>query len=145
MSTELLGEFIAAHPVLILVFAVLTAALIASLAAPLFRGYAEIGPQQAVQLINREQAQVIDLSPPADFERGHILGARHVLPSQVDPAAKDFAKLAERPLILVCRSGMSAGQVAKRLVKAGFRRVHVLAGGMQAWIQAELPVVRARR
>ncbi|GIX32787.1 MAG: membrane protein [Lysobacterales bacterium] len=145
MSAELLGEFIAAHPVLTLIFAALTAALIASFLAPLFRGYAEISPQQAVQLINREQAQVIDLSPPADFERGHILGARHVLPSQLDPTAKDFAKLAEKPLILVCRTGVSAGPVAKRLVKAGFKRVHVLAGGMQSWLQAELPVVRARR
>lgn len=145
MSLELLGEFIAAHPVLTLVFAALTVALIASFLAPLFRGYAEISPQQAVQLINREQAQVLDFSPPADFERGHILGARHVLPSQVDPGAKEFAKLAEKPLILVCRNGITAAAVAKRLVKAGFRRVYVLAGGMRAWLQAELPVVRARR
>ncbi|MDW8480245.1 MAG: rhodanese-like domain-containing protein [Xanthomonadales bacterium] len=145
MSWELLGAFIAAHPLLSLSFVALSAALLGSLLAPLWRGWKEIAPAAAVQLINRAEAVVIDLSPPGDFEKGHILGARNLLPSQLDPAGKELAKLADRPVILVCRTGLSAAQAARRLTRAGFRKVHVLAGGIQGWLQAELPLVRGRR
>jgi rhodanese-related sulfurtransferase len=65
--------------------------------------------------------------------------------SQLDPKAKDIAKLAEKPVVIVCRAGATSGQAARRLVLSGFKRVGVLAGGMQAWTAADLPVTRGKR
>jgi rhodanese-related sulfurtransferase len=39
---------------------------------------------------------------------------------------------------------MSVAAPAKRLKKAGFARVHVLEGGIAAWQQAELPLVKGK-
>lgn len=145
MFFERLPEFIAAHPLLTALFAGLTIAVIFNEIARRRRGFDDIGPPALVNLINREDAAVIDISPLADYEKGHIVGARHVMLSQLDPKSKDLAKLTEKPVVIVCRTGTTAGQAARRLVMAGFKRVSVLSGGMHAWIQAELPVTRGKR
>jgi rhodanese-related sulfurtransferase len=145
MFFERLPEFIAAHPLLTALFVGLTIAIIYNEIARRRRGYTDVSPQALVNLINREDAAVIDISPLADFEKGHIVGARHVMLSQLDPKAKDIAKLAEKPVVIVCRAGATSGQAARRLVLSGFKRVGVLAGGMQAWTAADLPVTRGKR
>jgi rhodanese-related sulfurtransferase len=144
MFFERLPDFIAAHPILTALFVGLTIAIIYTEIARRRRGYEEVNPYGLVNLINREDATVIDISPLADFEKGHIAGARHVMLSQLDPKSKDLAKLADKPVAIVCRTGSTAGQAARRLVMAGFKRVAVLGGGMHAWIQAELPLARGK-
>lgn len=139
-----LPEFAAHHPLLIAAFVGLLLALIVAEAARLFRGYKELTPAALTQLINRENALVIDLSPLADFEKGHIPGARHVLMSQFDPEHKDLVKARDLPIVVTCRSGTTAGNAARRLVKAGFTRVHTLGGGNAAWTQADLPMAKGR-
>jgi rhodanese-related sulfurtransferase len=145
MFFERLPDFIAANPLLTALFVGLTIAIIYVEIARRRRGFDEVTPPGLVNLINREDAAVIDVSPLADFEKGHIVGARHVMLSQLDPKSKEIAKLAERPVVIVCRTGTTAGQAARRLVMAGFKRVFILAGGMHAWVQAELPITRGKR
>ncbi len=145
MFFERLPEFIAAHPLLTALFAGLTIAVIYNEIARRRRGFGEVGPQALVNMINREDAAVIDISPLAEYEKGHIVGSRHVMLSQLDPKSKDMAKLAEKPVVVVCRTGTTAGQAARRLVMGGFTQVSVLTGGMHAWIAAELPVTRGKR
>jgi len=45
---------------------------------------------------------------------------------------------------LVCRSGSTSASAAKQLKKAGFEKVYWLDGGIPAWQQAELPLVKGR-
>ena len=87
---------------------------------------------------------MIDVRGQGDFEKGHILGAKHLLPSQLDPANKVLAKAGERPVVLVCATGMTAPASAGTLVKAGFRQVSVLDGGVGAWQAAGLPLARGK-
>ncbi|HLS83070.1 MAG TPA: rhodanese-like domain-containing protein [Arenimonas sp.] len=129
---------------LVLIFAGLTVALLVTEVRRLFRGYKGVSPNQLTELINRENALVLDLRGQAEFEKGHILGSRHLLPSQIDPESKLLAKSREAPVVLVCNMGASAGGVADKLVKAGFRRVAVLDGGINAWTGAGLPLARGR-
>jgi rhodanese-related sulfurtransferase len=96
------------------------------------------------QLINRENALVVDVSPINDFEKGHIVGSKNVVLSQFDPENKQLAKARELPVALVCRTGMVSAQAAKRLVKAGFPKVYWLDGGIGAWQSADLPLARGR-
>jgi rhodanese-related sulfurtransferase len=44
---------------------------------------------------------------------------------------------------LVCASGARANRAATQLRKAGHTQVHVLAGGMNSWRDAGLPVAKA--
>jgi rhodanese-related sulfurtransferase len=135
-----LPEFIGHHPWLSLLFLIILVGLLAGEAMRLMRKYRELTPALLTQLINRDNALVVDLSSYADFEKAHIPGARHVPMSQFDPENKDLAKVRELPVIVVCKDGRTSAKAAQRLVKAGFQKVLMLAGGMQSWHQAALPV-----
>ncbi len=144
MFLDRLPEFITNHPILALGLVAVTFALIANEVSRFTRGYKGLTPALLTQLINRENALVVDVSPINDFEKGHIVGSKNVVMSQFDPENKMLAKAQELPIAVVCRNGMISSQAAKRLVKAGFKRVHWLDGGIAAWQSADLPLARGR-
>ena len=96
-------------------------------------------------------AVLIDVREPAEFDTGHLPGAinipRGVLEFQVDahPAVANATDPAlahrERPLVLYCRTGGRAALAADNLQKLGFADVRSIAGGIEAWREAGLPVV----
>ncbi|MCK7592517.1 rhodanese-like domain-containing protein [Pseudomarimonas salicorniae] len=144
MLSEQLPEFIGNHPILSLAFVGIGIALVANEMSRFTRGYKGISPAELTRLINREDALVIDVSAHNDFEKGHIVGSRHLAMSQFDPGHKLLAKSKELPVVIVCRTGVAGGNAAKQLVKAGFTRVHLLEGGVAAWQQADLPLARGK-
>jgi rhodanese-related sulfurtransferase len=141
---ERLPEFVGNHPVLSLIFIGLVLALIFTEIARRNRGFVEVSPAGLTQLINRHDALLIDVSAHTEFESGHIVNAKHVAPSQLDPAAKPLKGQEEKPVALYCRTGMASEQACKKLVKAGFAKVFWLRGGLQAWLADQLPVTRAK-
>jgi len=102
-------------------------------------GASGLTPQETVQMINRERAIVIDVCEPTEFAAGHVTGSRNVPLGQLT-GAKELPGDKARPLVLVCASGMRASRAAKLLAQQGHQQVHVLAGGMKAWREAQLPV-----
>lgn len=144
MFSQEFTQFLANNLLLSVLFVGLGVALIANEISQFTRGYKAISPAQLTQLINRESALVVDVSPLNDYEKGHIVGSKHVAMSQFDPESKLLAKVKDQPVALVCRSGITAGGAAKRLVKAGFSKVFLLDGGIAAWQQAELPLAKGK-
>lgn len=144
MSLEELLAFAGRNPLLSIALVGLTAAIIWVEVSRVFRGYKSLRPGELSALVNREDALVIDLSPINDYQKGHIAGSKSVQASQFDPESKQLAKARALPVVVVCRTGMSANGAARRLVKAGFERVYVLDGGVQAWTGADLPLVKGR-
>lgn len=139
-----LPGFLGNHLVLAMLFAGVLVALIGNEFARLFRGYRELTPAALTQLINREGPLLVDLSPAADFEKAHIPGARSVQMSQFDPENRDLAPVKDRPVAVYCRAGTISAQAAAKLVKAGFKQVFWLGGGLAAWREANLPVAKGR-
>lgn len=139
-----LPEFISHHPLLSFGFIGVLVALIVTEVNRFTRGYRALTPAGLTQLINRDNPLLIDVSSVQDYEKGHVPGARHLPPSQLDPDGKDLAKARERPVALVCRTGQASAQAARKLVKAGFKQVYWLDGGLAAWIEAQMPVVKGR-
>jgi len=104
-------------------------------------GGPSVSPSQATQLINREDALVIDVREPGEYGAGHILGAKNLPLSRVDSGGAELApKRKDRPLILYCDTGNRSGKAAAALKAQGYTRVLNLSGGMGAWQQAGLPV-----
>jgi rhodanese-related sulfurtransferase len=95
---------------------------------------------QATQLMNREDAVVVDLRPAADFAKGHILGARSIPLADLEKRAAELDKYKAKPVILHCGDGNRAGGGVALLRRNGFANVVNLAGGYAAWQQAGLPV-----
>ena len=136
--------FAGRNPMLSIALAGLTVALIWTEVARLFRGYRGIKPAELTQMLNTGGTVVVDLSSSSDFEKGHIAGSRNVQPSQFGPTHKLVANAKESSVVLVCRSGNASETAAKALKKAGFTRVSILEGGIPAWTQADLPLVKGR-
>ncbi len=139
-----LPDFVQGNLILVAVFVVLLVMLVAGEVGRLTRKYKAITPGQLTQLINRDNALVVDVSAIADFQAGHIIGARHVPMSQFDPEQKDLAKVKDLPVALVCKTGQTSSGACERLAKSGFSKVYWLDGGMQAWAGADLPLTRGK-
>lgn len=105
-----------------------------------FRAGREVGVVEAVQLINRKDALVIDLRDTGEFEAGHIAGARHVPEKQLPERLKELEKFKDRALIVVCRSGTRSAAAVQALRGNGFGEAVNLSGGIGAWQQAGMPL-----
>lgn len=96
----------------------------------------------AVQLINREKGVLIDVSEPEEFAKGHAVGARNIPLGQLE-GHKSLPTNKALPLVVVCPTGARAGRAAGMLRKLGYEKAQVLAGGLKAWREANLPVEKA--
>lgn len=137
-------EFVANHSILWSIFAALLISW--ALLEWKLRGRAgfELSSFDFTRKLNAGGALLIDLRPTADFDRGHIRGAKHLTPSQVDPGAKDIAKAKESPVLLYCQSGVQSVEVAEKLRKAGFAQVYSLKGGVAQWLQDQMPLEKGK-
>jgi rhodanese-related sulfurtransferase len=139
-----LPDFLASHLYLTLGFFGVLIALLFTEAQRFTRGYKALTPAGLTQLVNRENALLIDVSSIQDFEKGHIPGAKHVAMSQFDPENKELVKVKELPVAIYDRNGQGSGQAAQRLVKAGFAKVFWLEGGLAAWSEAQMPLAKGK-
>jgi len=108
---------------------------------PLLRARAA-GPSlttlEATRLINGKNAQIVDVRPAGDFASGSLPNAKNIPTANLKDRAGELKK--ERPVILVCNTGSTAGPAAAQLRASGFAEVYVLAGGIAGWREAGLPV-----
>lgn len=105
-------------------------------------GAGQLSPADAVRLISREDAVVIDIRPDGEFRNGHIVNAIHIPFDQIDSRLGRLGKYRSKPVIAACRTGQQSASVAKRLRSEGFERVHRLQGGVLAWQNADLPLTK---
>jgi rhodanese-related sulfurtransferase len=102
-------------------------------------GAGKVSTNDAVNLINREKAVLIDVSEPAEYAAGHALGAKSVPLAQLE-TSNALPKNKTLPLVVVCATGARAGRAVGTLKKLGFENARALAGGLEAWRAANLPV-----
>ncbi|OGA18502.1 MAG: hypothetical protein A3H32_19590 [Betaproteobacteria bacterium RIFCSPLOWO2_02_FULL_63_19] len=103
-------------------------------------GGATVNTLEATQLINRQDALVLDVRNEGEFQKGHILNARNIPGSQIETRLADIARYKVKPIIVTCESGNRCGAPAAILRRQGFSQVFILSGGIAAWQQAGLPV-----
>ena len=119
------------------------AMLIWPIIAKLMRPGREVGPAEAVQLINRRDAVVLDVREAAEYKSGHINNARHIPEGELEARAKELEKIKSKPIIVSCGRGNRSAGVAGRLRKLGFNEVFSLRGGLSAWQQANMPLEKS--
>ncbi len=135
-------EFVSNHPVLFLMLAI----VLALLSWNLFMGASPAGgqlePAAATRLLNHEDALLLDIRDAGAYAGGHILNAVNIPESALKDRLGELAPHKDRPVILCCGSGASTGRAASTLKQAGFGRVSSLKGGIMAWQNAGLPLVK---
>ena len=95
---------------------------------------------QAVQLINREKAVVIDVCEANEYAAGHVGGAKNIPLNQLEEKLAGVVKNKALPVILVCQSGARSNRAVAIAKKLGYEQAQSLAGGLGAWRSANLPV-----
>ena len=105
-------------------------------------GGAKVTASAATQLINRRNAVVVDVRESGEYAAGHLPQAKHAPLGELEGKASGLAKNKETPIILVCQTGQRAGRAQAVLKQAGYSEVYSLEGGLAAWQQAGLPVVK---
>lgn len=102
-------------------------------------GIKDVGTMEATQLINHQNAVVLDVREDSEFYAGHVPHSVHVPLGQL-AKHPELEKYKGRPIIAICRSGMRSGHACSVLRKNGFEQVYNLAGGINAWQQANMPM-----
>jgi len=103
-------------------------------------GAPQVGPTEAVQLINRRDALVLDVRDKAEFAAGHIPNARNIPLPELEGRLREIEKFKARPIVISCQSGARSAGVCGLLRKNGFGEVFSLRGGIGGWVEASLPV-----
>lgn len=102
-------------------------------------GISVLSVTEAVMLMSRKSALVLDVREPDEFAQGHLQGARNVPLSQLSARLKELEKFRDKPVLVVCERGRRANAAAKLLKAQSFTTLNILKGGMQAWIDAKMP------
>ena len=100
----------------------------------------EIDVRKIKQMMESGEHQIIDVREFSEFNSERIEGAKLKPLSNLDKQATEIDT--SKPVYLMCRSGGRAKQAAEKLSKKGFSDVCVITGGMNAWTNANLPVIK---
>jgi rhodanese-related sulfurtransferase len=96
----------------------------------------------AVQWVNQRNAHVVDIRTADEYKTGHIAQSKHLPLADLDNGIKQLKLDSNKPVILVCLSGSRANTASGKFKKAGFAEVACMDGGISAWNQAGLPLVK---
>lgn len=97
----------------------------------------EISPERAAELLAGGDALVIDVRESYEREAGHIEGTRHI---ELERLASEAPSLpSDLPIVFQCRLGARSGMATQAFCAAGYDAYN-LTGGIQAWVDAGLPL-----
>lgn len=112
---------------------------------PMFKksagGVPNLSSGEAVTLINRSNALVLDVRDDAEFAAGHIADAMHIPVANLEARLGELKKYINKPILVNCQRGARSAKACAILRKAEFTQIHNLQGGLNAWVEAKLPVV----
>lgn len=106
-------------------------------------GGKSVSPRQLSDLVNRSSGVVLDVRDKGDFRNGHIVDALNIPHTEIKQRLSELESYRDKPVIVVCKLGQSAGGVARTLKQAGFTQVYKLGGGLTEWQSEQLPLIKA--
>lgn len=136
-------EFLGNHYMLTTAWIVLFAMLVVSWVSAATSSIKQVSTHDATMIVNKADGIIVDIRKQNEYNQGHITDAVHLTMDKI--TAGKFGKLENQkdtPIVVVCNAGISAKPAAVALKKAGFEKVTVLQGGMQTWLNANLPIVK---
>jgi len=92
-----------------------------------------ISPKEAATMRVKDRAVIVDVREKDDWNEHHIHGAVRIPLSQLNDRLAELEPYKNRPIITQCQAGMRSAQAQLMLKAAGFAKVYLMNGGMQAW------------
>jgi rhodanese-related sulfurtransferase len=137
-----LTTFSSNNIILVVAIILVSLMLLHNLLGEKLRGYSSITPAQSMQMINREEALILDVRENKEYDDGHIINSVHIPLSNLKTQISDLEKHKAKKVIVTCRTGHRSSQACANLKKEGFEQVFNLSGGVMAWESASLPLVK---
>lgn len=138
-------EFLGNHPIMASAWVILFVLLVATYVNSAMSNIKMVNSHQMTMMVNRENAVVVDIRKPVDFNNGHITDSINLPLEKINKEQLGaLEKQKKSPIVVVCNAGISAKTAAKVLSKQGFENVSVLTGGIQTWTSANLPVIKSK-
>src|SRR3990167_6537909 len=135
--------FISHHALISFSFVVVVFLLLFVELIRLRRKVNDLTPLEVTQLINHKRGLVVDIRSKESFQQGHIIDALLLSSREIRENFKRLDKYKERPIILVCDTGIESQKIAAILYKRGYD-TYALSGGLRAWQQAEMPLIKEK-
>ncbi|MEE3170942.1 MAG: rhodanese-like domain-containing protein [Pseudomonadota bacterium] len=134
-----LFEFVVNHYILVSLF---VAFLVAILILESRRGGAKISAQGAVNLINKDEAVVVDIRDRKEFGEGRITGSINIPLNSLKSRVNELSKFKDKQIIVADKMGQHSAMAVKQLNAEGFSNVSRLNGGIADWKASNLPLVK---
>ena len=136
----MLDQFLTDNWYLFMALAVVLGLLAQGTVAQLLYKIKSVGSAQAINLINRESAVVIDVCEPKEYQQGHLPNAINIPLSSLSSRISELEKYKGKPIVVACRAGNRSMKGAIALSRNGFESVYSLSGGLMAWQKGNLPI-----
>lgn len=104
-----------------------------------------VSPADATQLINREDAHIVDVREADEYAGGHLPDAKNIPVAKLADRISELEKFKDKPIIICCATGMRSNKACAELKKQGFEKLHNLAGGVDAWVGAGYPIKKGSK
>ncbi len=138
-------QFAQNHPILVIGWIALFVMTIYFIFQDATRPYKLLSNEEAIRIMNADDAVIVDLRPLEEFERGHIVNSLNILPEEIkENKLGKLEKEKAKPVIVVDQMGINGlplGKSAHQLAKLGFSPVYALKDGLAGWRGANLPLV----
>jgi rhodanese-related sulfurtransferase len=138
---EHLGQFITNHLLLWVSFVVIIILILINELISNKQKANEISPHAVVDLMNNENAVILDIRDQESYKKGHIIDAVNMKADEIDETKMN--KYKNKSVVIVCAQGTTAQGAASKLKQKGID-AKVLRGGMNAWISADLPLIKGK-
>ena len=101
----------------------------------------DIDAQQA-QTMSKQGALLLDVREQSEYDEVHAPNVTLIPLGQLPARMNELAAHKDQPIAVMCHSGRRSAKAVKLLEEAGYSRLSNVSGGIVAWEQAGLPVVR---
>ena len=105
-------------------------------------GCRQIDSARAQELINEQNALVVDVREPHEYAAGRIPNAELIPLRQIGSHIESLRQQDDRPIILSCRTGSRSEMACRFLREGGLDNVYNLASGLMGWRNANLALTR---
>lgn len=101
-----------------------------------------VTPSGAVNIMNKDGTVILDVREKNELKDAAIADFKHIPLGSVNGKLGELEKFKDKDVIVYCRSGHRSASACRTLTNNGFEKVHNLKGGIMAWQDAQLPIVR---
>lgn len=110
--------------------------------SPKIEGVVQISPEDLNKTLQDNDIQLIDVRTPKEYKSGFIKTAKNI--NFFSPSFSNDIKALnpERPVYIYCRSGKRSGKSVSSFLKARFKKIYNLEGGMLHWKEQDLEIAK---